>query len=260
MTDQIKNIYKIVHISDLHCGSSYFIPHMLERVVEEINAVKPDLVVATGDITDQGFKSEYVAASGFLAQIECKNVIIVPGNHDSRNVGYVHFEDYFGELDKKIEIGPFALYALDSSEPDLDEGRIGREKYDDVTDFFTGNEKLKIVAFHHHLIPIPGTGRERNILVDAGDFLRVLVENDVHLVLSGHRHVPNIWRVEDMYVINAGTASTRRVRGYSVPSYNIIEMHTDEGILRVYRKVPFESSELVFETGRFENVCYLNRG
>ncbi len=31
----------------------------------------------------------------------------------------------------------------------------------------------KIITFHHHLLPIPQTGRERNILLDAGDLLKV---------------------------------------------------------------------------------------
>lgn len=257
MNNHLKKTYRIVHISDLHVGSNFFIPHMLERVISEINAMEPDVVVVTGDITEFGFKSEYVAAKGYLDSVNCKNLLVVPGNHDSRNVGYVHFEDYFGPLDRFLDYGPFQILCLDSSEPDLDEGHIGREKYHLLRENFQGEDRIRIVAFHHHLLPIPGTGRERNILVDAGDFLRVLIENNVHLVLLGHRHVPNVWRFEDMFVINAGTACTRRVRGYSVPSYNIIELDAETGIFRLFRKVPFEERELLFSTKRFENYCRL---
>ena len=58
---------------------------------------------------------------------------------------------------------------------------------------------------HHHLVPVPGTGRERNIVHDAGDLLRVLANCGVDLVLCGHKHVPNVWRLEDMLIVNAGT-------------------------------------------------------
>lgn len=257
MNNHLNKIYKIVHISDLHVGSAFFIPHMLERVVEEINSYQPDVVIVTGDITEFGFKSEYIAARGFINEIKCPNVLVVPGNHDSRNVGYVHFEDIFGPLDKFLSYGPFDILCLDSSEPDLDEGHIGREKYYLLTKNFTNVDRIRIVAFHHHLLPIPGTGRERNILVDAGDFLKVLLEHNVHLVLLGHRHVPNVWHFEDMYVVNAGTACTRRVRGYSVPSYNIIELDTQSGVFKLFRKVPFEGRELIFSTTKFENYCKL---
>lgn len=257
MENHLKKKYTIAHISDLHVGSHFFIPHMLERVINEINEAQVDVVIVTGDVTEYGFKSEYVAAKGFFESFECPNVLIVPGNHDSRNVGYIHFEDYFGPLDKFLSIGPFDILCLDSSEPDLDEGHIGREKYHLLGENFKDENRLRIVAFHHHLLPIPGTGRERNILVDAGDFLKILIEHRVNMVLLGHRHVPNVWLFEDMYVINAGTACTRRVRGYSVPCYNIFEVDTETGEIKLWRKIPFEGKELVFTTRKFENFCRL---
>lgn len=249
----MKKVYKIAHMSDLHCGSQYFIPHMLEKVIHEINEEKPDVVIITGDLTEQGFKEEYRAAHGFITQLECPDVLVVPGNHDSRNVGYLHFEDFFGPRDFFRQIGPFDIICMDSSEPDLDEGRIGREKYSMLTRHFSDPSRLRIVAFHHHLVPIPGTGRERNILIDAGDFLRVLVEHCVNLVLAGHRHVPNIWRFEDFFVINSGTACTRRVRGYTEPCYNIIEY--DGELMNVYRRIPFKKKMLELSTNRFEGIC-----
>ena len=43
---------------------------------------------------------------------------------------------------------------------------------------------------HHHLLPVPGTGRERNVVYDAGDAIECLQRAGVNLVLSGHKHVP----------------------------------------------------------------------
>jgi Icc protein len=81
---------------------------------------------------------------------------------------------------------------------------------------------------HHHLVPVPGTGRERNIVWDAGDMLALLTELKVSLVLCGHKHVPNVWQVGEMLLINSGTASSYRVRGYTRPSYNVIEIYQGE--------------------------------
>ena len=72
---------------------------------------------------------------------------------------------------------------------------------------------LRIFVLHHHLLPVPGTGRERNIVYDAGDMLECLLRAGVHLVLSGHKHVPYAWRLENLFVVNAGTVSTMRLRG-----------------------------------------------
>ena len=33
-------------------------------------------------------------ARTYLDRIDCDSFVVIPGNHDSRNVGYVHFEEH----------------------------------------------------------------------------------------------------------------------------------------------------------------------
>ena len=96
---------------------------------------------------------------------------------------------------------------------------------------------------HHHLLPVPGTGRERNVVHDAGDTLECLQRADVHLVLSGHKHVPYAWRLENLFVVNAGTVSTTRLRGKTKPCYNVVEASTER--VTVYRKYPFHEQDAI---------------
>src|SRR5262245_16639494 len=119
----------IAHISDLHCGGPHFVPTLLERAISEINDMKPDLVVCSGDLTTFGFKPEYVQAKSYLDKIECESLVIVPGNHDARNVGYVHFEEMFGDRSSVLHLSGVSVVAVDSTEPDLDHGEIGRGRY-----------------------------------------------------------------------------------------------------------------------------------
>lgn len=244
--------YTIAHISDLHCGSQHFVAHLMEQVVNELNELGPDVVVVTGDLVDFGFRQEFRTARAFIDRIDCPHVLVVPGNHDARNVGYAHFEDFFGPRFSVHDAGDLRFVCVDSSEPDLDEGRVGREMYGWIEQSLAGARGLRVVALHHHLIPIPGTGRERNIIVDAGDFLKLLVQNGVNVVLSGHRHVPNVWVFEDMYIVNAGTACTTRLRGYTKPCYNVITF--DGTTLEVWRRTPFEGGEQVLRTDRFAGI------
>ena len=74
---------------------------------------------------------------------------------------------------------------------------------------------LRLFVLHHHLLPVPGTGRERNIVNDAGDTLECLQRAQVDLVLAGHKHVPYAWKLENLFVVNAGTVSSSRLRGSS---------------------------------------------
>ena len=44
---------------------------------------------------------------------------------------------------------------------------------------------------HHHLISIPDTGYTNVVgISDAGDVLRTCLENEVDLVVCGHKHRP----------------------------------------------------------------------
>jgi 3',5'-cyclic AMP phosphodiesterase CpdA len=238
----------IAHISDLHCGSIYFQPSLANRVVNELNELRPDVVVLTGDLTDMGFHQEFRKARNLVNQIECENILVLPGNHDSRNVGEVHFAEYFGARNSDLVHDRVRLLGLDSTEPDLDSGRIGRGMYRWIEDRCGDPDEFKVVCLHHHLVPVPGAGRERNTVYDAGDFLRVIASCGVDVVLCGHKHVPNVWRVEDILVVNAGTACSLRLRGAIKPSYNVVELFP--GRVRVTRHQPFGTSDIVADFRR----------
>src|SRR5690348_11702722 len=95
----------LAHISDLHCGDPHFVPDLMERAIAEINDLDPDIVVVSGDLTTYGFKEEFVRARRYLDRISCEALVVVPGNHDSRNVGYVHFEELIGERRSVVRKG-----------------------------------------------------------------------------------------------------------------------------------------------------------
>ena len=123
--------------------------------------------------------------------------------------------------------GSVTLVAIDSSKPDLAEGEVGRERYAWIREQFSAPAALRIFALHHHLVPVPGTGRERNTVWDSGDVLSLLGETGVDLVLSGHKHVPLVWLLNDLLLVNSGTVSSHRLRGYVRPSYNLLEVTQD---------------------------------
>jgi Icc protein len=232
-------VVTIGHISDPHVGSPYFVPNLMHRVLVELNELDPDVVICSGDLTNEGYRQEYKNWLAYAQRITAP-VYTVPGNHDARNVGYVRFEETFGSRDSRLRFEArgveVALVAVDSSKPDLDEGEIGREHYPWIEEGFAGSADLRIFACHHHLVAIPGTGRERNQVLDAGDVLALLRRNEVDLVLSGHRHVPYVWPIAGMFVVHSGTVSTLRTRGFDHPAYNLIRV--EDGRIAVELRIP----------------------
>jgi Icc protein len=85
----------------------------------------------------------------------------------------------------------------------------------------------KIIALHHHIIPVPKTGRERNVLTDAGDILKSLIDGDADIVLSGHKHVPHVWLLEKTAFVTAGTVSSLKLRGKDISSFNTVDIQDD---------------------------------
>jgi 3',5'-cyclic-AMP phosphodiesterase len=222
---------RIAQLSDIHVLDPRFEDRLLDAAIEEINADHPDLVVVAGDLTANGYREEFEYARQRLEGIEAREVLYVPGNHDARSVGYLHFEDLFGDRTHATTVetpdGPAQVVGVDSSKPDIDDGEIGRELYGWILDSFSGSAALRIFVMHHHLVAIPGTGRDRNQVWDAGDVLEVLRSARVDVVLGGHRHVPHVWPVAGLFLVHSGTASTRRVRGYAHPSYNFVTLTSD---------------------------------
>jgi 3',5'-cyclic-AMP phosphodiesterase len=235
-----RDSFLIAQLSDIHCGSQFFDPQLLRHAVEEVRAVAPDLVLVGGDLTTDGYAHEFREAQNQLDPLlEAElTTVVIPGNHDAKNVGYLHFVDSFGpgdvpgKGDRVLHLTGTAgqavtLVAMDSTKPDLAEGEIGRERYSWIRQQFSAPADLRIFALHHHLVPVPGTGRERNTVWDSGDVLALLSEVGVDLVLSGHKHVPFVWLLNSLLIVNSGTVSSHRLRGYVRPSYNLLEVTPD---------------------------------
>ena len=57
----------VAQLSDLHCGSQHFVPELLDRALVEINELRPDVVIVSGDLTGDGLRAEYESARDYLA-------------------------------------------------------------------------------------------------------------------------------------------------------------------------------------------------
>jgi len=115
------------------------------------------------------------------------------------------------------------LATVGTSRPYRNEGEVGyRQNLLLERTVKKYQNKVKILAMHHHLVGIPDTGSDRVTVIDAGDVLRTILDTNVELVLCGHKHRPWIWNFKGLSIVNAGTASSDRARGLFENTYNII--------------------------------------
>ena len=244
---------KIVQLSDIHVGSQ-FREEVFDKVVEEVNDLEPAAVLVTGDLTNEGLMKEYEKCKVKFAKFEVGKIIAISGNHDYRNTGYLLFKKFFPFETVNVLDDNVVLVTLGTARPDRDEGEVGyrqnlwlertMKKYQKYT---------KIVAMHHHLIGIPDSGTDRVTVIDAGDVLRTALSSQVDLVLCGHKHRPWIWDFGNLSIVNAGTASSERMRGFFENTYNIINIEKNK--IKVDLKIVggkrFPLEELVTNYTRF---------
>lgn len=211
----------IVQISDVHCGPM-FLRERLRTAITEINSMRPNIILVTGDLTENGLISEFKLAQKELKKLKADKIVYLSGNHDYRSTGYLLFKEYF-PFTQVTETDEAVIVVVSSARPDRDDGEVGNrqnlwlektlEKY---------KNKTRIVAIHHHVVPVPDTGADQITVVDAGDALRSLTKSKANLVLCGHRHRPWKWKIEDMQVVHAGSVSCEKLRGFFCNSYNVV--------------------------------------
>jgi Icc protein len=217
---------EIVQLSDIHIGN-YFKQDIFDILVDEVNnKLKPDAIVITGDLTDEGLLFQFERARTEISRFNCSNIIVVAGNHDYRHTGYLLFKKFFSSSKQIYEFDDsVVLLTVGTARPDRDEGEVGYRQNLWIENTMTKyDKKVKIIAMHHHLIGIPDTGTDKNVILDAGDTLRASLQSKVNLVLCGHKHRPWVWKLGALEIAYAGTVSSTRFRGFFECSYNIIDI------------------------------------
>ena len=228
---------KFVIISDTHFSRSggAFNLHAYNVGIEQINKIKDvSLYLHLGDITHTGTLLEYEFSLEQLAKFNPRSkapIMMLIGNHDAMNVGYLLFEEMIGRRHYEYEDDDIYVIGIDSTKPDLPGGIIHHSIIDTVRKELEKperEEKFKVVCFHHQLIPIPNTGKERSAIDDSGDMLKMLLDAKADLVLNGHRHISNLYTVssseKDLFIFNAGTFCCNKTRYRELFTYSIIEI------------------------------------
>ena len=194
----------IAQISDCHIRSG---PSPFDRLVDSTetlkqvvshlvnNKVKPDVVLATGDLTESGTKEEYSALIELLSPLDLP-VLPIPGNHDE----YPQFKNSLNHyLPENLpathcsyvnEDYPLRLIGLDTSLSGRHDGDFDDERFEWLEKKLLEAPEAPSVIFTHfppfssgiHFMDISG-------LKNSDRFCSLVEKNpQVKLVVSGHLH------------------------------------------------------------------------
>lgn len=233
---------RIVHLSDLHFGAHD--ERLVQAVQQEVDALKPDLVVISGDFTQRARTEQFREACAFLESLRDRGheVLGVPGNHDvplydvlrrflSPLARYRRFIDE--TLCPFVELPGVAVLGINTARSlTVKDGRINKDQVAFIQETFsrTASAAMRILVTHHPLFALEIGGEVERAIGRQELALDAVEESGVDMVLAGHNHHASsqdasdlVTRAGGVLVVQAGTATSTRVREQE-QSFNSIDI------------------------------------
>lgn len=165
------------------------------RFLEQMTP-RPDVVLATGDLTNRGAPDEYAALRELLGELRIP-LFVIPGNHDSRVLLRETFPEHAylrdgGEFcSYVVDAYPVRLIGVDTTLADRHDGALCKARLDWLTSTLAAAPRQPTLIFMHHppfetgIWWIDGIG-----LLRGGERFRRIVEANpqLKLIVCGHIH------------------------------------------------------------------------
>lgn len=166
--------------------------HSLQAVINLVKAERPaiDLLLGTGDLSDQGALEAYRRLQQYFAQLTEVSCWL-PGNHDDRaNMAAV--ADHPLRLCREVRVGRWQVLMLDSQVPGEVGGELGPAELaflEDALATAAAEELYSLVCLHHQPVTIGCEWLDEQMVADAPAFFSVLDRfSGVRGLLWGHVH------------------------------------------------------------------------
>jgi 3',5'-cyclic AMP phosphodiesterase CpdA len=186
---------RILHVSDLHVGTREA-PELEVALARLIEAVGPELIVASGDLTHRGRRAQHEQAAGFLRGFGLP-LLAIPGNHDIPWSFPARFTRTFAEFERQWETTEPVYRSERLLIVGLNSVRSWRQQSGGLRTSqleWAARElasaaagALRIVTLHHHLLGAPWRTRKKPV-ARRNHVLAALVDAGAELILAGHIH------------------------------------------------------------------------
>lgn len=200
-------MFLIVQITDTHISTPqsqvqarHDTAGHLARAVAFLNAltVPPDIVIATGDLVEDGTPAEYAVLADILRDLSMP-VYLLMGNHDDRAAlragfpGHRYLGPGDGPVQYAIEDHPLRLVGLDTTIPGRSKGQLDDARLDWLADTLAARpDAPTLLMVHHPAFPVGLDAMDRSRIVEGAERLAALVADHPQIVriVSGHLHMP----------------------------------------------------------------------
>jgi 3',5'-cyclic AMP phosphodiesterase CpdA len=186
----------LLHVSDLHTGTreELEVEQALQALVQRVG---PELIVASGDLTNRGTRSEHERAALLLRSFG-PPVLAVPGNHDLPYTFPARFTRPWAEFERQWQTTEpthsseaIHVVGLNSVRPYRHQGGALRgEQLRGAAERLQAAPEgaYRVAVLHHHLLGAPWRAARKRPVSHRSKVLRALGAAGADLILSGHIH------------------------------------------------------------------------
>lgn len=189
--------FLLIQLSDPHVGATWAEGDPvagLSAAVESAIRDRPDAVLISGDLADNGADAEYEQVRDLLRQLDVP-VYVLPGNHDDRDTLRRHFDlpgSIGAPVQYAVDLGPLRLVLIDSTRPGEDRGELDAERLAWLdAELAAAPDQVTMLAMHHPPL-VTGSTEWDAIGLPAGDrrALGKIVQRhpQVRRIVAGHVH------------------------------------------------------------------------
>lgn len=204
----------------------------LQNVVERARQMRPDIVLVTGDISQDETPDSYRCAATLFSSFGCP-WFWFSGNHDTPDL-----MDEVHPLCDEIDLGAWRLVLLDSQVPGQAHGKLGKQKLERLAQRLEADERPVLLALHHPPLTIGSDWMDTIGLKDCDAFWQTLAPYpQVRAILCGHIHQAFEQRLGNIVVYGCPATSDQFLSGSA-------DFAVDDIALPGFRVVDLEGSRL----------------
>lgn len=181
---------RIVQVTDSHlhadpaAHSRSGIPlKQFSAIIDAVKAQHPDIVIVTGDISQDETATSYTHAVEQLRTLPCP-WFWLPGNHDQ-----VDLMEAEHPLLEDVDLDDWRMLLLNTQVPGQPYGELGPDKLTAMTKRLEADTRPTLIAMHHPPVEVGASWMDAIGLNDREAFWQVLsTYPHVKLIVFGHAH------------------------------------------------------------------------
>ncbi|MDX1571336.1 MAG: metallophosphoesterase [Xanthomonadales bacterium] len=184
--------HRVAQLTDLHLTADrgerlrgIDVDASARAVIDALRAWRPDLIVATGDLTERGEDEAYAHLDELCGPLDAP-VHVLLGNHDDPGA-FERAQSRALRRTSHTTLGAWQLHFLDSWLYDSPAGRVGEARLDTLKQ--TLHTGPAIVFVHHQPVPVESTWIDAMGLLDGTELVDAIGLRSAPSVLCcGHVH------------------------------------------------------------------------